>query len=133
MAASAELQQLNFGSLAIPSNTAVATITYPHNGSPPSVSGNIIFISLGQRGIYQLSAYPGFTPLIITVTPSDLTAGGLGISEPLQITATSFPSITTDANGEALLYLGATLSTTGSGTPYIDATYLGNMSITINW
>ncbi len=132
-AASSEIQPLDFGTIAITSNAAVSTITYPYSGAPPSINGNIVFLSRGHRGIYQLSAFPSYTPLIINVVGDSLTAGGLGSSEPLSLSAFSYPTLTTDANGEALLYLGATLSTSGSGAPYIDAPYLGNITITINW
>ncbi len=128
-----EQQPLSFGQFAITDNTIVSTMTIPYNGLPPSVTGNIIPITPGQAGHYLLSGFPAYVLFYITVTSSNLTKGGTGQPEPLVLDNFTHPTLTANANGEALLKLGARLSTTGNGVSYVDAPYSGTITITVSW
>lgn len=133
-AAIVEQQQLNFGTIAIPDNSAVSSMTIPYNGLTPSISGNIVFLAPGNPGIYRLQSFPPDTALIISVTGSNLIyMSNHPTAEPLQMNAFTYPTLTTDSLGEAVIELGATIVTTGSGAPYQDGPYSGDISITINW
>lgn len=130
LSAIAEVQALGFGQFAIGDNNSVSTLTVPYVGSRYKATNRLYPISHGQAGHYQLTAYPAFTPLIITITDFDLS---IGMSEPLEVRDFTYDSVMTDANGDALLKVGATLKTTGSSTTYGDGSYSGNINITINW
>jgi hypothetical protein len=133
-AAIVEQQQLNFGIIAIPDNSITSSLTIPYTGLTPSISGNIVFLAPGNPGIYRLQSFPPDTALIISVTGSNLIyMSNHPTAEPLQMNAFSYPALTTDSLGEAVIELGATVSTTGSGAPYLDGPYAGDISITINW
>lgn len=134
VAAIVEQQQLNFGTFAIADNSVISSLIIPYNGQTPSISGGIAFISPGNPGIYRLESFPANTALIISVTGSNLIYLGYHpTAEPLQMNAFTHPTLTTDSLGEALIELGATVNTTGSGVPYLDGPYTGDISITINW
>ncbi len=129
-AAIAEVQALHFGVFALVNNTTVSTLTIPYGDTVPVASSKLFPISLGQAGHYQLSGYPAFTPLIITIADFQLT---IGLSEPLTVGSFIHDPVVTDGNGDALLKLGATLSTSGSSVNYGDAAYGGNLDIIITW
>lgn len=123
-------QSLGFGQFALGGNNVESTLRIPFDGGQPRASNQLFPLSHGQAGHYRLSALPAFTPLMITIADFELRAG---LSEPLRVQDFSHNNIITDANGEVLLKLGATLKTTASGTPYGDGTYSGIMNITISW
>jgi len=53
--------------------------------------------------------------------------------EPLIVNSFDFDDITTDANGEAELSLGARLNTSGSGNTYVDAPYSGTTTLRVDY
>ena len=129
-AAMIEDQQLHFGTFALVDNLTVSTLKVPYNGTNPVATNKLYPLSFGQAGNYSLSAFPAFTPLIISISDYELK---IGVSEPFTVGSFTHESIITDVNGEAQLRLGATLSTSGTGTLYGDAVYSGNMNIVISW
>lgn len=129
-AAITELQPLTFGEFALGPNDAESTLRVPYDGSKPRASYKLFPITLGQPGSFQLSAYPAWTFLMITIMDFDLTSGA---SQPLHVEDFTFPTIQTDADGNAVLPIGATLKTTGAGGSYGDGNYTGTMNITISW
>lgn len=129
-----EEQPLSFGKFAITDNNIVSTMTIPYTGLPPSITGNIIPIEPGLAGHYRLGGFPAYVLFAITVTSSNLTKGGTGLPEGFVLDNYSHhPALTANADGEALLKLGARLNSTGSGTGYVDAPYSGIITITVNW
>ncbi len=129
-AAIAEVQPLKFGTFALVTNNVVSTLKISESGANPVASIKLYPLVFGQAGHYQLTGYPAWTPLIITIADYQLTIGG---SEPFTIGSFTFDPVTTDGSGEALLKLGATLSTSGTNVVYGDALYTGNMNIVITW
>ena len=129
-AAMTEEQALHFGTFALAHNLTVSTLRVPYSGNNPIATNKLYPLSPGQAGHYRLTAYPAFMPVIVTISDFILRVGA---SEPLSISDFTHPAIMMDANGEALLKVGATLSTSGSGTNYGDAAYTGTMNITISW
>lgn len=125
-----EVQPLHFGVFALVNNASVSTLTIPYTNTNPVASSKLYPITHGQAGHYQLSGYPAFTPLTITIADFQLS---IGMSEPLTIGSFTFDPVMTDGNGDALLKVGATLSTSGNSNNYGDAAYSGNIDILISW
>lgn len=125
-----EIQPLSFGNFAAPSNAVVSTLTIGYMGGHPSVTNRIYVLSPPQPGQFQLTDYPPWTPLMINISNFQLV---LGASPSFLIEDFTTNSIITDGSGQALLRVGATLKTTGTGGTYGDGGYTGNMNITISW
>ena len=138
-----EVQALNFGTFAIIDNSAPHTIIISPNNvaayDPSIVSG-----IEAERGHYTLTGMPTDVTFTLGVSISNPpTDGGLmldnqtsvtlGGSEPfllLNFTVNTANEMVTDSGGNATLYIGATLRTTGSGSIYTDGTYNGTYDIT---
>lgn len=116
-----EIVPLWFGRFVVADNSTVSTMTIRHDGRNPIATNQIYPIEFGTAGEYQLFNFPAFTPLAITITGNDLTTPGP--TEVFSIGSFTFEDVTTDVNGEAVLVVGATLSTSGSGTAYVSAEY----------
>lgn len=130
-AESAEVQALSFGNMAITSNDTVSDLVISHiNGVSPISTNSIHILSFGTPGKYQLSGFSAYTPLVISVNSSQLSIGG---AEPINVGSFTYNDVVTDESGNALLVIGAKLSTTGSGVSYKDATYSGVMTIVVGY
>ncbi len=115
---------LEFGLLAVKSNISSSTLQVAPSGAI-SFSGDILAIGGAFRGEYRVTGFPPNTPLEVTVDDASLSAGGGGLPELLTVTDYDSPSVVTDALGEALVLLGASLKTNASGVMYVDAPYSG--------
>jgi len=124
-------QALSFGSFVLAGNDAISTLVIPYDEAvAPSSSYKLYPLSPGQPGHYSLSGFVASTVLIITINDFNLTAPG---QELMTVTNFTFPAITTNGSGDAFLEVGATLSSTGSGTGYGESGYTGTMDIIISW
>lgn len=128
-----ELQRLNFGTLAISSNTSVSRFTFPKTGSNLNIQGQFVLINNGLPGRYSFSGFPANTTLSVSLNTTTLTAVGLGISEALTVDNFDFGTLTTDALGEAELSLGARINTTGNSASYADALYSGTTTLRVDY
>ncbi len=128
-----EIELMDFGVLAIPRNDIVSTLLLPYSGAGVQISGAMIPIESARRGLYQLSGFPPNTALSFTWgEPATLLPSGT--AEPLIVAEFKTPSITTDALGGALLPVGASLKTTGSGSVYsVDAPYAADVTLGIEY
>jgi len=125
-----EVQPLKFGTFALVTNNVVSTLKISDSGANPVASIKLYPLVFGQAGHYQLTGYPAWTPLIITIADFQIVKGA---SEPMTIGSFVHDPVITDGSGEALLKLGATLSTSGTNVVYGDALYSGNMNIVVTW
>jgi hypothetical protein len=128
-----EQQRLNFGTLAIASNTSVSRFTFPRTGSNINIEGQFALIAVGSPGLYRFTGFPAYTSLSVSLNTTTLTALGGGFFEPLTVDNYDFSELTTDAQGEAELSLGARLSTTGNGGSYVDAAYSGTTVLRVDY
>jgi hypothetical protein len=129
LADSEEIQSFSFGSIAITGNDVVSELVISHvNGISPVSTNKIHILSFGQPGKYRIFGFPAHTYLSTTVNGSQLT---IGAAEPLEMSDFTYNNLVTDATGQAILTVGGTLSTTGLGTNYNDATYAGSITIVI--
>lgn len=128
-----EQQRLSFGTLAITSNLSVSRFTYPRTGVNTSIDGQFVSIATGSPGSYLFTGFPAYTSLSVTLNTSTLAATGNGISELLSVDNYDFTELTTDAQGEAELALGARLNSSGNGGSYFDAPYSGSTVLRVDY
>lgn len=128
-----EQQRLNFGTLAIAANASVSRFTYPRTGININVEGQFKLINSGSPGRYRFTDFPAFTVLSVSLDNTTLSAGGTGIPEPLTVDNYDFAELTTDAQGEAELLLGARLNTSGNSGSYVDAPYSGTTVLRVDY
>ncbi|MGQ7846779.1 DUF4402 domain-containing protein [Granulosicoccus sp. 3-233] len=128
-----ELQPLNFGTLAIASNTSISRFSLPRTGTNMSVEGQFALIAGGTPGRYRFTGFPANTALDVSLNSAVLTAGSNGSLEPLTVTDYDLGDVTTDAQGEAELALGAILDTTGNGNSYVDAPFSGTTLMRVDY
>lgn len=135
-----EVQPLSFGEMGIRDNNLTHTITVAPDNSV-SYSDHITPDTQAQRGEYLLTGFPPNMTLHADVTfvtyPFD---GGVTIDEETQLVLGGNPEFTvngfttneptTDGAGNATLYIGATLTLSGSGVEYGDGTYNGAVDLT---
>ena len=129
-AAITEVQPLKFGTFALVTNNVISTLKISDSGANPIASIKLYPLVFGQAGHYQLTGYPAWTPLIITIADFQIVKG---VSEPMTIGSFVYDPVITDGSGEATLKLGATLSTSGTNVVYGDALYSGSMNIVVTW
>jgi hypothetical protein len=128
-----EQQPLNFGTLAIASNSPVSRFTYPRTGTNINIEGQFALIASGSPGLYRFTGFPAYTPLSVSLNNTTLTPSGGGFFEPLTVDNYDFAELTTDAQGEAELSLGARLNTTGNGISYVDAPYSSTTVLRVDY
>ena len=128
-----ELQRLNFGTLAISDNSSVSRLTFPRTGRNIAIEGNFALIIAGSPGQYRFSGFPASTSLDISLDVTSLTTGASGFPESLTVDSYDFDDVTTDSQGEAELFLGARLNTSGNGDAYVDAPYSGTSTLRVEY
>lgn len=128
-----EEQPLNFGTLAIAANASVSRFTYPYTGLNISIEGQFVLVASGTPGRYRLTGFPAYTQLSVSLDNTSLTAGGSGMPEPLSVDNYDHAQLTTNAQGEAELVLGARLSTSGNGGGYVDGAYSGSTVLRVDY
>lgn len=128
-----EQQSLDFGTLAVTANASVSRFTYPYTDNNLNIEGQLVLVQRGRPGHYSFSGFPANTPLTVSVTSTTLSAGGTGTPELLTIDDFSFAELTTNAQGEAELWLGGRLSTSGNGGDYVDAAYSGSTQLRVDY
>lgn len=127
-----QIQPLSFGTFATSNNNGNYTITVnPGNGSV--YDPRIIAETQAQRGEYLLQGQDPNRALDITVTNGSMTLNDFGVGDTISITNYTNNSPSTDGAGDATIYIGATLTTNGSGTQYPSGSYADNIDITVNY
>ena len=140
-----EVQKLDFGTFGVVNNNGSYTIVIgPDNSVTYDPSGKIVSdgAHIGHRGVYALAGFPPNMQLTLGVTTTNnTTTGGVTLTNGSSLTYAGNPAFSigsftannplTDASGNATLYIGATLTTSGSGTNYMSGTYNGSVDITL--
>ncbi len=125
------VDEFSFGSFAIKDNTARHMLRVSRTGGVTADPEFIIF-SGPTPAEYNLSGFPAFTPLNVTIPDSTVTSGGGGAGFTLE-SFTPTPSLTTDGSGNATLLIGASLYTSGNSALYVDGAFSGTIDITITY
>jgi len=132
-----EIKSLSFGTIALKDNNASYVMNIAFSGQI-SADPAFVIIDAGHPGLWELNGFPQHTPINVTFIIPDVQTQLAGASDPStsQFTITQHhtfgPIITTDALGNALFNVGATLTTSGSGF-YKDATYLSHMTVMVSY
>ena len=127
-----ELRALDFGTVAIVSNSSVSTLALAGNGVV-DVEGDFLVVSGANTGRYQLSGFPPDTRIEVDAQAAFLTAGGTGSPEPLNVTDYESNELRSNEAGEAVLQLGGKMRTNGNNGTYVDAPYEGTTTLEFNW
>ena len=122
----------DFGVLAVKANNSVSTLTLSSTGSV-TFSGDVIPMGGAVQGEYQLSGFPPGVLLTFEWDDSNLSAGGAGLPELLQVTDYTNPTLMSDEFGEAVIPVGASLKTNGSTVMYGDAIYSGTVAVRVRY
>lgn len=133
-------QHLNFGTFSVAHNAGVYHVIVAPDGST-SYSPGIYPDVQAQPGIYLLTGLPpGMKITLGTYVASPPLNGGLKIdnstgltfggSPPFTVGSFTCNNPTTDGAGNATLLIGATLTTSGSGSYYDTGMYHGTIDLT---
>lgn len=130
-----ESKSLSFGSIAVISNNTREFIRINHNGIVSS-SSSVMIVSPPSTGEFILTNFPPNQRLFISgqsLLPSSISTRYS--PEQFSLTNIDVPSVIfSDVNGSAILPVGGTLSTSGSGNnTYIDTDYTIQYQITVNY
>ena len=127
-----EVQPLSFGTFAMRNNDAAYNYLVLPNGTT-SINPNYLPFVDGQRGEFDLTSFPPNTNLMIGITFTDLESGHGGedftVSTPQILPGTT----TTDGAGSLTIFVGATMTSSGTSTTYFNGTFNSTMTIMVNW
>jgi hypothetical protein len=128
------LQRLNFGVLAITSNSAPSQLTLSPQGNA-TYGNNMVFVASTIPGRYRLTNYPAFTDITVSMPSTAVILASGTPGENLTVsTAVPRPlTLRTNVNGMVEFDLGATLTSNGSGLPYADGIYISQPTLTLNF
>lgn len=123
------VQELDFGEAVVRRNDATYSMTVLTNGNL-SAGTNFLHLTGVTQGIYRLTGATPNRPITvgITVDQQMIAPGEAMIIDNFSIDAPA----TTDGSGEALIRVGARVSTDASGTPYMgNSNFLAQMTLTV--
>lgn len=130
------VQPLSFGQFSLKNNNAQHQIII--NAATGTVTPDpayVVATPAPQRGEYFLDNLPASTIVNVTIVPGNLTLGGGG--PPTVFTVDNYTvhpnPVTTNASGEATVYVGGTLKSTGNTIMYDSGYYEGDIDITFDW
>ncbi|MDI9244470.1 DUF4402 domain-containing protein [Marinobacter sp. CHS3-4] len=119
-----ELAPLDFGTVAVPDNSLVSSLSLSRS-ERIQIEGAFILISSGTAGRLRLTGFPANVGVEIDADLAELDIEGATISERLSVTAYDFGDIRTDSNGSVDIFFGGTIETSGNGQAYEDGPYDG--------
>lgn len=137
-------QALNFGVFAVANNTTASSIVVTPDNETYADQG-IVIGQDGQRGYYTLTGLPPNVSFFLGVeVPNPPSEGGVVLDDATSASSGSGPSFTledltisnggvlqSDNQGDAVLFIGGTLKTTGTGQGYTGGVYSGTYNLTI--
>lgn len=126
---------IDFGTIALTDNASSYQLRVRWNGQVIH-DPQIIIVTQPAPAEFELSEFPTYTTVFVNVTTaSSETTKVIGVAAVEQFTISNFdyvPVITTDALGAATVYLGATLTTSGSNS-YTDGMYNLPLTLEVNF
>lgn len=127
-------QELSFGRFAISDNASVHRLTIAPTGATTHDVA-IKPILDGRQAVIRVTDFPPFSPVSISIPDTTLTRNNSGVGNSFTISNFTFSpdNLISDANGEVVFELGATIATSGNGQMYTDDDYAGEMSVTVNY
>lgn len=126
------VRNLTFGEFATRDNDSPHTILVDASNNA-TYDPALLQITPAERGEFLLETFPPSTPLSISIPDTNLTLNGGGAGIHFTVSNFTHNNPVTDPSGDATLYLGATLTTTGSTQHYGTGNYSEGIEITINY
>lgn len=129
------IQDLDFGDIVVVDNSSPGTISLTYLGQL-SVSNHFRIISPSQIGQVLLSNYPVNAELFVDAFVLQPNSSSVNVSpEQFQLTSISHPaSVRTRVDGTAVINLGGTIQTSGSGSlAYSDTDYSISIQIQVQY
>ncbi len=123
-------QPLDFGTFVIADNATPRTIAFNAGGSY-TADPEYIFFTTPEFGEVTVTGYPALTTLTVTIGTTNMTDCCAGPNFSMSTGFTRPSVVTTDASGEATFEIGATMSSNGDGSTYVDGTFDGTFSVTV--
>lgn len=130
-----EITPIDFGEIAITNNDVVSSLTIDYLGNI-SYSNEIRVIRQGSPGEYLATGFAGNLELSITtqILGGVMNPGQVSPEYPTLTSLSAPATIRTEPDGTALIYVGGTIQTSGSGNNgFIDASYVASIRVTINF
>ncbi|MFT6268455.1 MAG: hypothetical protein ACJAVV_001265 [Alphaproteobacteria bacterium] len=130
-----QITPIDFGEIAIISNNAVSTLSMDYLGNL-SFSNAIRIIRPGSPGEYLVTGFAGNVELSITtqILGAVMNPGQVSPEYPTLASLSAPATIRTESDGTAVIYLGGSIQTSGSGNNgFVDATYTASLQVTINF
>jgi hypothetical protein len=104
---------LDFGDIAVRSNTSVSTVRLERSGAQTSTN-DIIIVKPGSPAVFTLANMPGYTTINLTADIPAVSRVAYPNAAQFSITAIDLPSsINTGPTGTVQFKMGGTLSTSG--------------------
>lgn len=126
-----EEQVLSFGEAVFKYNNMVYEIVLLADGSLTN-DPSIVFTTSPQIGRYRITGLTPFEPITSVTVTVDTQVIGVGEDFTIDNFDISYPA-NADGSGEAVIYLGARLRTSGSGINYSPSTtFNGVLDLTVN-
>jgi hypothetical protein len=128
------IHELSFGTIVVIDHSSVSQISTGIDNQI-SFTNSLRVLTPGQRGEYFISDYPAFTQVFISTTIlASNTNSPAPSSQQFRLSSLNTePSITTNALGEATVYVGGVLQTTGLNGLYYDTDYSVIYQLTVNF
>lgn len=138
-------QALNFGTFAIADNNTVSSLVVTPDNDVFADPAFVVGVPAGQRGYYTLTGLPPNVSFFLGVqVPNPPSEGGIVLDDSTPASAGGGPVFTleditianggvlqSDAQGDAVLYIGGSLKTSGNGQRYTGGNYFGTYQLTI--
>ncbi|MEY8213578.1 MAG: hypothetical protein RPR97_03735 [Colwellia sp.] len=129
------IKELSFGTIAVLDNSVSSDVTMNTSGQQTSTN-QIRTLVPGYPAEVHLTGYPVnsqvFTTANITNPTAAMIVGGPG-EELTLISVNTAPSVIINEVGFAVITIGGTLRTSGTGPQYNDTLYRANISVTLNF
>ncbi len=128
-----QIQPLSFGTLAISNNASSRFITVDPNNNVTSDSYIVTGID-PVRGEYLLENQDPSRALDIDISDGNLTLNDSGVGNFMTIDTYTTNNPSTDAGGNATIFIGGTLRTSGNGSGYTNGNFQdNNMTMIVNY
>ena len=126
-------ENLGFGQFAVRNNNGIYAMTVDENNDFSYDVNGFISAADPQRGEYIFEDLPPSTSVTMVVDDTELSLDGLGGSPRFSVRDFTYNPLTTDGSGAVLVFLGATLRTSGTSQHYESGSYSGETLITVSY
>lgn len=125
-------QALSFGRFVLKDNNSARVIIQVTPAGVVTNDPAVLPFTSAQNGIFQLLDFEKDKDLTVNLTPSPMTVS-TGAGPVFTVNFTTSPAVphTDPVTGNATLYIGGTLSTSGTGVMYPNGTFSNDVTLSI--